>query len=747
MSVLIHRNTRPDIKFIIMLGFFVFLPHILFAQQLPVIPHIDKQVILDGNIQEPAWDDAINVNLVQQLPDFDTPSTEESEVFLAYTDKYFYVACKCYDGKTPTSASFKRDYGAGDSDWFQIMIDTFNDNENMLLFGTTPTGLRTDFTVSNDAEGSNAMDKGWNTFWDVEVTQNESGYFVEMRIPLSSLRFQEQKGMVTMGIIISRSFARNAARDIYPAIPPNWRLSHLKASQAQDFLLEKVQSINPLRITPYGLSGLSQQQIKQNDGSYEMESESTFDAGLDMKYGLTSNLTLDLTVNTDFAQVEADNQQVNLTRFPLFFPEKRNFFLERASNFNFDFGGVSQLFYSRRIGIHNDHRVPILGGARLVGRVNSWDIGFLNMQTGQENLGNGIKSPSENFGVLRLRRRVINPYSYIGGITTSRFGADGTYNFTYGVDGVFQLFGSNYLSAKWAQTFDDSIDNLGFMNPSRFQVQWNKRSNDGFLYDLQYDYSGKNYNPGIGFELREDYFKIGNKVGYGWFPNSESIIQSHQIYANGEVFFRNLDRSLESLSVGPEWSILSNSGHSITLNAKYRIEDLRQSFQLGNNIEIHEETYSFSTTSLRYSMPMGWPLRTSISFQSGGFFDGYQNAFQIKPSWNISRFLNIGGAYEYNHINFEDKRQSVFDSHIARLKLDITPNVKMSILSFVQYNSVTKNVAANIRFRYNWRQGNDLYLVLNENLNTDRHRLSQSLPLQQSQTLLLKYTYTFNFDR
>lgn len=369
------------------------------------------------------------------------------------------------------------------------------------------------------------------------------------------------------------------------------------------------------------------------------------------------------------------------------------------------------------------------------------------MQTSHENLDNGIKSPSENFGVLRLKRRVINPYSYIGGITTSRVGADGNYNFTYGADGIFQLFDSDYLSVKWAQTFDDSIDNSEFMDPSRFQIQWNKRSYDGFLYDLQYDYSGKNYNPGVGFELRENYFKIGNKIGYGWFPDNESIMQQHQIYANGEAFFRNMDRSLESLSVGPEWSILSNSGHSITLNAKYSIEDLSESFELGNDLVIPNGTYSFNTVSLSYSMPIGWPLRTSFSFQSGGFFDGYQNAFQIKPTWNTSRFLSIGGGYEYNYINFMDEFQSTFDSHVVRLRLDITPNVKMSILSFVQYNSVAKNAVANIRFRYNWRQGNDLYLVLNENLNTDRHRLSQPLPLQQSQTLLLKYTYTFNFDR
>lgn len=732
----------------LLMPFFVFAQEQETERELPVIPYISEPIKLDGFVNEAAWKQAKKVQMVQQQPVFGGAPNEASEVYMGYSDTDFYVACKCYDRNPVASASFRRDYSSGDSDWFEILIDTFNDNENMLLFATTPTGLRTDFSVSNDGEGSNAMDIGWNTRWEVESRITGEGYFVEMRIPLSSLRFQEKNGEVVMGVSFFRAYARNAGVDIYPAIPPTWRHGHLKASLAQDFVLKKVENRKPFTITPYGLTGISQQNtLNADNSSYKMDNDPVLEAGLDLKYGLTSNLTMDLTVNTDFAQVEADNQQINLTRFPLFFPEKRNFFLERASNFSFDFGGINQLFYSRRIGIQNGNRIPILGGTRLVGRVQNWDVGFLTMQTARETLNDGSLSPSENFGVLRLRKRVINPYSYVGGITTSRLGADGSYNLTYGLDGIFQLFGSSYLSAKWAQTFDDSIDQKDLLSPARIQLQFNKRSNEGFLYDFQYDYSGETYTPGIGFQLRQNYSGFENSLGYGWFPGSGSPIQSHKLNVEGAVYYRNTDHSIESLVAGPEYTLKTNSGHTLRLQAEHQIEDLLQPLQLSSDIGIPLGRYAFNTASASYIMPYGWPIRSSVTFKTGGFFDGYQNTFRVSPSWNASRFVSVGASYEFNHIKFEDIQSSVFESHIARLKLELTPNVKMSLLSFVQYNSVANNIAANIRLRYNWREGNDLYLVLNENLNTDRHRLVPNLPVQQSQTILLKYTYTFNMDR
>lgn len=714
------------------------------GQEPMIISRIRGEIKLDGKIEEQAWKEAREIQLVQSQPDFGKAPTEKTEVLIGYTEAYLYIACKCYDREKPSSASFKRDYAKGDSDWFQVNLDSFNDNENMLTFATTPTGIRTDIAVSNDAAGSSSMDLGWNSFWEVEVIQNEDGYFVEMRIPVSSLRFQPDNQQVSMGLTVVRRIARLPEVDVFPAIPPNWPLSVLKASQAQKIVFQDLKSAKLLQVTPFALAGFGQQNILDDlEEGYQLKTDPTLNAGLDVKYGLTSNLTLDLTVNTDFAQVEADNQQVNLTRFPLFFPKKRGFFLERASNFDFNFGGLNRLFYSRRIGIQEGLRVPILGGARLVGREGPWDIGFLNMQTGRQETENGKVFHAENFGVLRLRRQVINPFSYVGGIITNRVGIDGSYNVAYGLDGIFRLSRNDYLSVKWAQTFDDSSPNqVASFNPARIQFQWERRTYEGFIYDFQFDRAGQHYKPELGFELREDLIRLGNSVGYGWLSAKGSLLQRHQLSLFGEAYFRNTDGTIESLSIGPSWTFSSKTGHSLNVSASQRIEDLVQGFYLSDKVQVPLGYYSFQVGELSYAMPDRWPLRANVQLSSGGIFDGWQNTVQFRPVWNISNHLRLEGEYLFNQVKFP-KREDTFISHIGRLRLELTPNVKFSMMAFIQYNSTTEGLAGNVRFRYNPREGNDLYLVFNENLNMQHPYENPVRPLTDSRTLIMKYTYTF----
>ena len=255
----------------------------------------------------------------------------------------------------------------------------------------------------------------------------------------------------------------------------------------------------PFYVAPYLLGGGERVfSLNEAESAYSRDDQPTYEAGLDVKYGLTSNLTFDLTLNTDFAQVELDDQQINLTRFSLFFPEKRIFFQKRSSIFDFGFGESNRLFHSRRIGIHEGSPVRIYGGARLVGRLGAWDVGMLDMQTSPfEDLS------SENFGVFRMRRQVINPYSYVGGIVTSRIGAGGEYNTAYGLDGIFRLFGHDYLELKWVQTFDDGGSNdLTSLDPARIYLNWERRTFDGFAYALNYSRAGPAYDPGLGFEIR-----------------------------------------------------------------------------------------------------------------------------------------------------------------------------------------------------------------------------------------------------
>lgn len=332
-----------------------------------ILPRLSGAIDLDGRIDEPAWEQALLLPLVEMMPDPGAQPSEATEILIGYTDEYLYAACRCYDRQTPVAPSFRRDYSGTDTDYFIVSLDTFNDKENVLAFLATPSGVRFDVAVTNDAAGDSPFQRDWNTFWDVAVEVKDDGWFAEVRIPFSSLRFEADGDRVVMGLTAARYFAREFGVASFPAVPPEWGTAGVyKASRAHEVEFRGIQPSRLLRVSPYLLFGMTQENVlDQSRTAYRSRNDPAHDIGLDVKYGLTSNLTLDLTVNPDFAQAEADDQEVNLTRFPLFFPEKRRFFQERSSNFAFDFGGPDRLFYTRRVGLHEGHQVHILGGARV----------------------------------------------------------------------------------------------------------------------------------------------------------------------------------------------------------------------------------------------------------------------------------------------------------------------------------------------------------------------------------------------
>ena len=366
---------------------FVFLTSAtLIAQEPIIIGKISGQVTFDGHPDEEAWSSATLFPMIVHTPNFGTQPSETSVVMIGYDQDYLWVGAKLYskDPANITSTSKKRDEESRNPDQFGIILDTYDDNESALAFFTMPSGARIDFTVSGDAEGgggpnSGAINRSWNTFWDVETTRDDRGWYVEMRIPFSSLRFQTQNGKTKMGMILNRRISYMNETDTYPLIDPKYGFTaYLKPSQAQTIEFSNIAPKNPVYISPYMLAGYaSSYSLNDVETEYLKQDKPKLEAGLDVKYSLTSNLTMDLTANTDFAQVEADDQQVNLTRYSLFFPEKRLFFQERSGIFNFSLGGRSDnLFYSRRIGIVEDEQVRIYGGARMTGRINKWDVGI-----------------------------------------------------------------------------------------------------------------------------------------------------------------------------------------------------------------------------------------------------------------------------------------------------------------------------------------------------------------------------------
>ena len=451
-------------------------------------------------------------------------------------------------------------------------------------------------------------------------------------------------------------------------------------------------------------------------------------------------MTLDLTVNTDFAQVEADDQMINLTRFSLYFPEKRQFFLERASIFDFNMGLSNTLFYSRRIGLNEEEIIPIIGGVRLIGRQGPWDIGIMDMQTTKSD-----SLPSENFGVIRFKRRTFNPYSYFGNIITTRMGIDGSYNFVYGFDGLIRVTGDEYLKLIWAQSFETGQNNNPLsLNKSRYLVNWERRNTMGFAYDLFIAGYGPVFNPGIGFESREDYTHIGGILHYGWMAPEESAVLKQNFHLRSLNFFSISHNTKESVTIMPGYSIELKNMLNAMAYFGYNYENIFDTLEISDDAYVPVGEYRYWSMDGMLMTPMSRPLLTTLMIIAGSYYDGTRVSIGLQPQWSLSASFQLSGFYEYNRVDFSERNQK-FLAHIVRLKALYMLNTKLSVSAFVQYNSADDNIISNFRLRYNPREGNDFYIVYNEGTNTDLDREIPNYPRMSDRTLLLKYTYTFAF--
>ena len=707
------------------------------------ISKLDEDVVFDGKIDEPFWSEIEPFKLVTQIPNFGEEPTERSEIRLAYDDEFVYLAGRLFDSEPEKimANTKKRDALTGSTQWFGLVIDSYNDNENALAFFTTPTGLRLDAAVFNDGNGDFPINLSWNNFWDVKTTRDNQGWNSEIRIPFSSLAFDSRAEQITMGVTTWRYVARKGEVQIFPAIPAefgDW--SSWKPSFAQDMIFNNVKSKKPFYLTPYILGGFEEtNELNDPETEYIMDQSPKYEAGLDVKYGISNNWTLDLSLNTDFAQVEADDQQINLTRFSLFFPEKRLFFQERSGIFSVDTGRGEDLFYSRRIGIDDDgNPLRILGGARLVGRSGPLDVGMLSMQTARQDT-----IASENFTVVRLTRNVFNENSNAGFMVTNRIDTEGNYNTAYALDSEVRLYGTTFLRARFSQTFTDSLSNdpISF-NPSKFWISVGERSQRGFSYGASISGAGKDYDPQMGFQQREDYLRQGMRLSYNWFPGSHSSIFRHgfRIF-DAFVWSLNTDR-LESLFTGFSYQFESKKNWGMSFDLRPRIENIEEAFDLSDDIEVPVGDYSFMTMEVEFSTPFTKPIVLMGGFEYGSFYDGRFSKVECNPTYNVSASLELSANYQYSRIDFQE-RNKLFQAHLIGLRALYMHNTKLSIAAFLQYNSLDKNFIPNIRLRYNPSEGNDLYIVYNDNLNTDQMREIPNLPKTNARTILIKYSYTF----
>jgi hypothetical protein len=701
-----------------------------------VLARVTSAITLDGKSDDAAWSSVGPIEPVMLLPTFEGQPTQRTEFRFAYDASYFYASARMYVSSPDDirGNSLQRDR-LGSDDVFRIILDTFDDSESGVGFATTPTGVRVDFSVAADGQSINY---DWNTMWDVATARTDSGWFAEMRIPLSSLRFQTQNGVATMGILAVRSSSATNETVTYPAASPRFANSSYRVSLGQRIVFDGVSSQRLFVATPYVLGGGTQTAVLDATGArYVSRKSDTREIGGDLKLGLTSNLTLDLTLNTDFAQAEVDDQQVNLTRFGLFFPEKRQFFLERAGVFDFSTGGFgdpSRLFHSRQIGLDNRGLpIRILGGGRLVGRVGGWDLASLDLETEGSRRG-----PAENFGVMRVRRRVLNSASTVGGIFTSRVAEAGKYNYSYGTDAVLRLLSNDYLTLQWAQTIDDSLGGSGASGMAR--AVWERRAAQGLVYRLGAKWSGADHDPELGFSTRRDFQAYEGNLRYGWYPGARTIFQNIQPSLLAYTVVRNTDGVAETVQVSSFLNFAFKSGVGGFLFHGFSSEYLNRTLQLAPNVTVPAGRHTFRSTSINVSPRQGARLRTSMSLGYGDFYDGKQFTALVAPTATVSPNLELSAEYQFNRIRFPSRSQSL-EADIARLRAQVALNTKLSASGFVQYNRAADAIVSNVRVRLHLNEGRDLFVVYNDQLNTERDRVVPDLPLSQARAILVKFTY------
>ena len=703
------------------------------------LSRVEGEIVIDGRPDEAAWQRLPLLPMVQHWPVFQGEMSVRTEIRIGYDDEFLYAAGWFQDDPGRVRGnSLRRDRWAGD-DVFDLIIDSFNDDQTGLKFTTTPLGILIDEEVRNDAQPGgegHPLNRNWNTFWDASSTIDDQGWYTEVRIPLASLGFSVRDGGAEMGIIAGRYLASRDERHIYPAIPPEWDLAAFKPSLARDLRLTGIHEQKPLWITPYTVAGAQRLRDPGAPIVHSPSTDFTQEAGLDVKYGISSNLTLDLTLNTDFAQAESDDVPVNLDRFSVFQQDKRQFFQERSSAFSFD-SRESMLFHSRRVGLsETGSPLRILGGARVVGRLGGWDTGFLSMQVE----GDGVR-PGENVGVARLNRTFGRSQQF-GGMLTSRIRNDGSADLSVGLDGRFAV-GSDLVTLQFAQTRNDGDPDFTFSDRSMARLFWERRRLDGFAYEFDLMRSGAGYDPALGFEFRDDFRSFKSRLRYSWQPGGDAFVRRATVIATTRAFVRNADDRLDSGLLRARAWVNLRGGHFMNLAVNFTREDVRNPFSIGADANVGAGRYDNVDVFFRFNANDAANVGTAFVAYMGGAYDGRRRQLTLEPWWRLGQHLTLGGEFSWNRLDFEERGESV-NADYARLRVSAALDTRLSAETFVQYSALDDLVSTNFRMRYRFAEGRDLYLVLVEGRDLDdRFGPDSAILGRTDRRLLIKYSWAF----
>lgn len=704
-----------------------------------VIVRADGPIALDGRLDEPSWSRApVARNFIQNDPREGAPATFDTEVRLLYDTEALYIGVFARDDEPGGIIvnELRKDFNTGNGDSFQVVIDTFKDERNGYQFAVNPAGAKWDAQMANEGRESNS---NWDGVWDVGSRIGEDGWYAEIRIPFRTLKFSPAPHQI-WGINFQRRLRRLNENSFWSPIQRIHSLSRVSMAGTVEGM-QGIQPGNNLRLKPYALASSS----RIGRGSYH----SDFDAGLDVKYGLTSGLTWDFTVNTDFSQVEADEQQINLTRFSLFFPEKREFFLENSGVFQFGAGNErggggggggrqnpSQdmiLFFSRRIGLsENGQAIPILGGTRLTGRAGAFSIGALNIQQRE-----GAASPSTNFTALRLRRDVL-AQSDIGVLVLNKETAGAHFNRVVGADANFRFFQNLDVNIAGARTFSPESAMPGegddWYTKSSFNYNTNRLAIRG-----GYQTIGERFNNEMGFVPRRGVnngeLHIGARFRPAWAWTRGWL---RETYPHWQIEnFARRDGGLESRYMDWHWPITFHDSTFIEVGINPNVEVIRRPFPINSRrgIEIPPGRYEFNETFVLARTNAAAPLSFNGRYSTGDFYEGYRRGYELGATIRASEHFNVSGNISFNDIELP---QGAFTTTLFTGRVNYFLNTRMFLNALLQYNADARQWSSNVRFNVIHRPLSDFFLVYNE-------RRDSRSGLLIDRALVAKLTYLMAF--
>ncbi|HEX3128714.1 MAG TPA: DUF5916 domain-containing protein [Thermoanaerobaculia bacterium] len=659
---------------------------------------IQSEIVLDGILNEADWQGPAATGFTQREPVAGAASTEPTEVRIAYTPATLYIGIRAKDSDpgAVTAKEMRNDAELYNDDAVAVLLDTFLDHRNGYVFETNPNGARTEGLINDEGESVNME---WDGLWQVAARRTEDGWAAEMAIPFSTLRFEPGSDW---GLNVRRMIRRKNEEAYWSPIPLEadiWRFSLAGRLTGLD-------GISPglnLRAKPFAVaSGREDLTRRKSAGTVSEERPAmSDDMGLDLKWGVGRGLSLDLTVNTDFAESEADEQQVNLSRFSLFLPEKREFFLENAGIFEFGprnaFGPPAfRPFFSRRIGLGEDgEALPIEFGGRLTGRTGPWSLGVLDART----TGTG----TDDWGVLRVRRQV-GGATNVGMMATRHDSPDGESRL-YGADADWKNSSSRLkVRGFWAGSDDPQAgtDWAGGMGASYKGPVWR--------WSLDALQIGDDFESETGFLLRRGVRRFSPTLTFVPRPDIPGI-RNLFFEGRGEVY-TDLNGEVESSFLSVDLFALRTQKEDVfTLYAEQLSERLAEPFEIRPGVVIPAGEYRWDQQGFWFETNAARALYAIAWYQVGSFYNGdrttHGGTVRVRPS----RFLSAESSWDHNQIELP---AGSFSTNLFRERLQVNLTPDLSTSAFVQFSDAAELLAANLRLGWTYRPGADLFLVLNQ---------------------------------